>query len=167
MKQNSIQNSVSYLPLFTSLQVINYSENLFKELSDLQPEALAAFQAHTGNQGQHKQLDSNSPASSNDQSVWSGSQVSLSNTDLSSLMPSGRSLRSVLVVKNSLRPKRGGRQRRVVLLITNKDDVLLYKPKDRSLKRIGDTNSKPVIKGAIELSNHRMDDEESLDRGTA
>lgn len=125
---------------------------------------MAAFQAHTGNQAQQKELDSGASPSSLDQSVWSGSQVSLANADLSTLLPSGRSLRSILVVKNSLRPKRGGRQRRVVLLITDKDDVLLYRPKDRSLKRIGDTTSKPVIKGAIELSNHRMDDdEESVD----
>lgn len=140
---------------------------MFKELGDLPPEAMAAFQAHTGNQGQSKQMDSESSASPSpaEQSVWSGSQVSLTNTDLSSLLPSGRSLRSILVVKNSLRPKRGGRQRRVVLLITDKDDVLMYKPKDRSLKRIGDTTSNSVIRGAIELSNHRMDDEESLSAG--
>lgn len=128
---------------------------------------MAAYQAHTGNQGQSKQMDSESSASTSpaEQSVWSGSQVSLSNTDLSSIFPSGRSLRSILVVKNSLRPKRGGRQRRVVLLITEKDDVLIYKPKDRSLKRVGDTTSNSVIRGAIELANHRMDDEESLSSG--
>lgn len=131
-------------------------------MGELPPEALAAFHAHTGHDGSNKQLESG-PAhpSASEQSVWSGSQVNLANADLSSILPSGRSLRSILVVKNSLRPKRGGRQRRVVLLITDKDDVLLYRPKDRSLKRIGDTTSNPVIRGAIELSNHRMDSEET------
>ncbi|CAL8108499.1 unnamed protein product [Orchesella dallaii] len=127
------------------VQVINYSENLFKELGELPPEALAAYQAHTTS-------DNPNPS---DQ-LWSGSQVSLGATHLSDLLPQSRSIRSVLVIKNSLRPKRGGRQRRVVLLITDKNDVLLYRPKDKSIRRIGDT-SNPVISRAINHTHHRME----------
>jgi len=130
-----------------SFQVINFNENMFRELGDLPPEAIAALQAQTG--GSPGSVHNNSP------SLWGGDSMSLpGGANLSTLMGHTRSLRSVLVVKNSLRPKRGGRQRRYVLFVTNTEDVLLYDPKNKSIRRVGTTSSKPVISRAIELSHH-------------
>ncbi|CAG7827134.1 unnamed protein product [Allacma fusca] len=143
------------------IQVINFDENLFKELGDLPPEALAALgqqsaglginptQLSGGNSGEKLPSPSN---------LWQGGSESLTGdhaSDLSAILGS-RTVREVLVVRNNRpRPKRGGLRRNVLLFITDKDDVLLYNIKKRSLTRIGNTH-KPIIARALELSNHKF-----------
>jgi len=98
------------------VQVINFDENLFKELSDLPPEALTAL-----------------------------------SQQYPSLEKSKRSVKNILILKNSQRPKRTNRSRRLVMIVTETDSFI-YNPRKKFISRVA-TTSVPVQR-ALELSHH-------------